>query len=96
MASGVKVVRIRVSFSWQHLIPLISRTAFTIIWISVIYVIWKDRNNRVFHNKADQIETLAEKAKLQTFWWLKSYYILFDFDYPFWRLNPLSCLKADV
>jgi hypothetical protein len=73
-----------------------SRTAFTIIWISVIHVIWKDRNSRVFHNKADQIGTLAEKVKLQTYWWLKSCYILFDFDYSFWRLNPLCCLKAVV
>jgi hypothetical protein len=73
-----------------------SRTAFTIIWISFIYVIWKDRNNKIFHNKADQIEMLAEKVKLQTFWWLKSYYILFEFDYSFWRLNPLCCLKVVV
>ena len=73
-----------------------SRTAFTIIWISVLFVVWKDRNNRIFQNKSVQLETLAEKVKLQTFWWLKSHYVLFDFDYPYWRLNPLCCLQAIV
>jgi hypothetical protein len=44
---------------------MIGGTAFiTIIWISVIYVIREDRNSRVFHNKVDQIEMLAEKFKL--------------------------------
>jgi len=71
-----------------------SRTAFTIIWIAVIYVVWKDRNNRIFQNKSDQLVALAEKVKLQTYWWLKSHYVLFDFDYRYWRLNPLYCLQA--
>jgi len=71
-----------------------SRTAFTIIWISVIFVVWKDRNNMIFQNKSDQLETLAEKVKLQMYWLLKSHYVLFDFHYPFWRLNPLCCLQA--
>jgi hypothetical protein len=71
-----------------------SRTVFAILWISVLFVVWKDRNNRIFQNRSDQIETLAEKVKLQTFWWLKSHYTLFDFDYSFWRLNPLCCMQA--
>jgi len=73
-----------------------SRTVFTIIWISMLFVIWKDSNRRIFHNKMDQLEGLEDKVKLQTYWWLKSYYVLFDFDYPFWRLNPLCCLQAIV
>ncbi|GAU20775.1 hypothetical protein TSUD_84930 [Trifolium subterraneum] len=41
-----------------------SRTAFTIIWISVLFVIWKDRNRRMFKSGSDTLETLAEKIKL--------------------------------
>jgi hypothetical protein len=73
-----------------------SRSAFTIIWISVIFAVWKDRNNKIFQRKSDQLETLTEKIKLQTYWWLKAHFVLFDFDYPFWRLNPLCCLQAIV
>jgi len=71
-----------------------SRTALTIIWISVLFVIWKDRNRRIFQNKCDRLHALLERVKLQTYWWLKAYYILFTFDYPFWRQHPLHCLQA--
>ena len=66
-----------------------SRTTFTIIWISVLFVIWKDCISRIFHNHFDQLGGLLEKVKLQTYWWLKANYIAFNFDYPFWRHNPL-------
>jgi len=35
--------------------PKNSRIAFTIIWISVLYVIWKDRNSRIFQNQFEQL-----------------------------------------
>ncbi|GAU20019.1 hypothetical protein TSUD_273540 [Trifolium subterraneum] len=71
-----------------------SRNLFTIIWVSVLFVIWKDRNDRIFQMGNDSGVTLLERIKLQTYWWLKSHYVLFVFDYPFWRLNPLFCLQA--
>jgi hypothetical protein len=51
-----------------------SRIAFTIIWISVLFVIWKDLNS-IFHNQMDQLVSFAEKVKLQTYWWLKANYV---------------------
>ncbi|GAU47519.1 hypothetical protein TSUD_138910 [Trifolium subterraneum] len=69
-----------------------SRNLFTIIW--VLFVIWKDQNDRIFQMGNDSGVTLLERIKLQTYWWLKSHYVLFVFDYPFWRLNPLFCLQA--
>jgi len=71
-----------------------SRTAFSIIWISILFVIWKDRNRRIFQNHFDHLEALLERVKFQTYWWLKANYILFTFDYQFWRQNPLRCLQA--
>ncbi|XP_024636174.1 uncharacterized protein [Medicago truncatula] len=73
-----------------------SRTAFTIIWISVLFVIWKDRNRRIFQNQVEHLEALFERVKLQTYWWLKADFITFAFDYPFWRQNPLHCLQTVV
>lgn len=69
-------------------------TGFTVIWISVLFVIWKDRNRRIFQNHFDHLEALLERVKLQTYWWLKANYIMFDFDYPYWRKNPLACLQT--
>ncbi|GAU46642.1 hypothetical protein TSUD_246690 [Trifolium subterraneum] len=73
-----------------------STKVFTIIWISVLYVIWRDRNNRIFKLVHESIDKLAERVKLQTFWWLKSSYVLFDFDYLGWRQNPWSCFQTVV
>jgi len=41
---------------------------------------------RHFHNKSEQLLSLLKKVKLQTFWWFKSYYALFDFEYSVLRL----------
>ncbi|GAU35536.1 hypothetical protein TSUD_155670 [Trifolium subterraneum] len=73
-----------------------SHKALSIIWLSVLFVIWKDRNNQIFHHKSSQVQALSEKVKLHTYWWLKSHYLLFDFDYSCWRSTPLACFKAIV
>jgi len=51
-----------------------------IIWLSVVWVIWKKRNNIVFKRKEDNLHALGERLKLQSFWWLKLKYATFDFD----------------
>ncbi|GAU38997.1 hypothetical protein TSUD_378730 [Trifolium subterraneum] len=71
-----------------------SRQALSIIWSSVLYTIWCDRNRRIFSNESDSMEALVEKVKLQTFWWMKSCYALFDVDYATWRLRPWSTFQA--
>jgi len=40
------------------------------------------------------LQPLTERIKLQTFWWLKSNFVTYDFDYLFWQLNLLPCLKV--
>jgi len=66
-----------------------SRLAYNLIWISILFSIWKDHNTRHFHNKMEQISSLLKKVKLQAYWWLKSYYAIFDFEHTVWRLTPL-------
>ena len=65
-----------------------------IIWILVLFIIWKDHNWMIFQNKIEQLVSLLEKVKLQAYWWLKSYYVIFDFDYLVRRLNHLSCFQV--
>ena len=66
--------------------------SMNIIWMSVVWTIWKDRNNRVFQRKEEQLQAICKRVKLQSFWWLKSNYTTFDFDYQLWRRSPLACL----
>jgi hypothetical protein len=73
-----------------------STVLLLIIWVAAIYAIWNDRNKRIFKDGNDSLATLLERIKLYSFWWLKSSYVLFDFDYSFWRQNPLLCCQAIV
>ncbi|GAU47989.1 hypothetical protein TSUD_272340 [Trifolium subterraneum] len=68
----------------------------TTIWAATLFIIWKDRNSRVFKAKHATIEVLVEHIKLQSYWWLKANYVLFDFDYSFWHNNPFNCRQAFV
>jgi len=68
-----------------------SKESMNIIWMSVVWAIWKERNNRVFQRKEDKLQAICERVKLQSFWWLKSKYVIFDFDYHLWRQSHLAC-----
>ena len=78
-----------------------SMTAFSIIWISVLFVIWKDRNRRIFQNQFDQLEALLERVKFQTYWWLKANCIcsllIINFgDKSYYFVYRLSCNVLSV
>jgi len=71
-----------------------SHLYFNIIWISALFTIWKDRNMRHFHNKLEQLISLLKKVKLQVFWWFKSYYDVFYFEYSVWRLKSFIVFSS--
>jgi len=41
---------------------------FNFIWISVLYTIWKDMNEKIFNQKTN-FTSLLEKVKSHSFWW---------------------------
>jgi len=66
--------------------------AFNLIWLSCVWVVWIERNARVFNQKKATLDQLLDKIKLQSYWWLKANRPNFVFSYHFWWLNPLPCL----
>jgi hypothetical protein len=46
------------------------RYSLNIIWLVVVWVIWKERNRHIFQNKEENLHALCEMVKLQSFWWL--------------------------
>jgi len=58
-----------------------------------VWVIWLERNARVFHQTEASITQLLDKVKLQSYWWLKANRSSFVFSYHSWWLKPLPCLR---
>jgi hypothetical protein len=66
----------------------------TVIWYSTSWVLWKERNDRIFRGKAKTISQLLESIKLLSFWWLKAKLALFSFKFHEWCQHPFLCLSA--
>ena len=72
-------------FSHMAALSRSSHSFFKIIWLAYVWVIWKERNNRVFINKAPDRYTILNKVKLNSFFWLKAHLFTFAFEYHDWR-----------
>lgn len=72
------------------------RYTLLVIWLTCIWVIWKERNNKIFNNKAASIYELVDKVKLLSFLWLEEKHVIFAFSYHCWWLNLLVCLDISM
>lgn len=63
-----------------------------------IFLIFKNNNTQWLHflAKGREYANFNWKTKLQIYWWLKSTYATFDFEYQFWRLYSLNCLMSEI
>jgi len=61
-----------------------------LVWFLTVWVIWRERNIRLFQQKEDVLHHLIEK--IQSFWWLKANHVNLTFNYHMWWLNPLLYL----
>jgi len=63
-----------------------------VIWHSTVWVIWKERNNKIFKNKAHDSIKLLDYVKFMSFSWLKVKLLSTTFSYNDWWRNPLLCM----
>jgi len=76
--------------------PRSSHLFFRIIWLACVWVIWKERNNQVFNQKALDSQAISDKVKLLSFSWLKANMSYFVFAYHEWWHHPFSCMVVLV
>jgi len=79
-------------FTKMEGMPTYSHLFFTIIWFVTIWVLWKERNDRVFNSTVSNHFILIEKVKLHSFHWLKSKQVAFDYSYHDWWKNLILCM----
>lgn len=68
------------------------RSLLQLIWLATVWVLWSERNNRLFNNQEKSIDQLFDSVKSHTLWWLKAAKAPFVFGYQCWWSSPLVCL----
>jgi len=73
-------------------VPRFTHTFLKVIWHGTAWVIWKERNNRIFNNKIQDVVHLLETVKFLSFSWLKANFPTSAFSYTDWWRYPLLCM----
>lgn len=70
-----------------------SRCSFMqLVWLLCAWVVWNERNNRLFNNVVTPIPRLLDKVKMLSLGWLKARKANFVFGTQQWWSSPLVCL----
>jgi hypothetical protein len=72
---------------------LLARRYFLqLIWLACVWVIWNERNLRLFGSSANSVHQLLDKVKMFSYRWLKATNVSLVTNYHCWWSNPLLCL----
>ncbi|MCH81957.1 kinesin-like protein [Trifolium medium] len=70
----------------------VRRSFLQLIWLLCVWVIWNERNQRLFWNSEQSLPQLLDKVKLYSYWWLKSTNSNIVSNYHSWWSSTLICL----
>jgi len=68
------------------------RSFIQLIWLICAWVLWNERNNRLFNNSVTLIPRLLDKVKYLSLGWLKAKKATFVFGTHRWWSGPFQCL----
>ena len=60
------------------------RSFLQLVWLLCVWLVWTERNNRLFNNIETLVIQLLEKAKFHSFWWLKAHNTTFVYGSQRW------------
>ena len=85
-----------IQFTYMAGLPRFTNSFMKIIWFASVWVLWKERNNRVFQNTGSNPSVLVEQVKLYSFLWVKSKQVTFSNSYYDWWQHPLLCMSVQL
>ncbi|GAU50551.1 hypothetical protein TSUD_281250 [Trifolium subterraneum] len=68
------------------------RSFLQLIWLTCGWVVWTERNHRLFRGLANSLQQLLDKIKLFSFRWLKSTSATLASNPHSWWYSPMLCL----
>jgi len=68
------------------------RSFMQLIWLLCTWVVWLERNNRLFNNVVTDVPRLLDKVKLLSLGWLKAKKAMFVYGTQRWWSNSMACL----
>jgi hypothetical protein len=63
------------------------------IWHATIWMIWKERNARIFTNHRKEAEEIVDEIKAISWVWALSRLRISSFLFDEWTWNPRECLN---
>jgi hypothetical protein len=71
------------------------RSFLQLIWLLCVWLVWNERNNRLFNSSHTPNTELIDKVKFHSYWWLKANNVAFVFGCQQRWSDPLICLDID-
>ncbi|WJX19350.1 hypothetical protein P8452_09058 [Trifolium repens] len=68
------------------------RSFLQLIWLACVWVVWTEKNHRLFRGSASTPTQMLDKIKLHSFRWLKATNVTLAYNCHSWWSNPLLCL----
>jgi hypothetical protein len=73
-------------------LPRYTHSFLQVIWHACVWLIWEERNNRIFNHKTKDVVLLVDSVKLTSFLWLKANKLTSAFSYTDWWRDPFLCM----
>jgi hypothetical protein len=68
------------------------RSFLQLHWLCSIWVIWHERNSRIFKAKESTVLQMLEKVKVNSLWWMKTCNMNLGVNPHLWWSSPFVCL----